>query len=284
MSSRGGAKGGASGNRRFLRFLYETNLGGRLLGLFIRPGFSALAGHFLSSPLSRPMIRPFVKKHGIPLEEYPPERYRSFNAFFTRKILPENRPLDPAPRHLIAPCDGYLTAAPIGPDAVFSVKGVSYTLAQLLQDPALAGRYQGGTLLLFRLTPADYHRYCYVSDGTVSVRTRIPGVFHTVDPTGAARQPVYRENTREYCLLETAEFGTILIMEVGALLVGRIVNHPAAGPVRRGQEKGYFQFGGSTVILLLEPGRLQLEDALLARSAGGRETPVRMGECVGTVL
>ena len=220
-----------------------------------------------------------VRSSGISLADYPPRRYRSFNDFFTRTILPEKRPVDPRPEILVAPCDGRLTVYPVKEDSRFTVKGVPYTLPQLLRDPALAG--SGGTLLLFRLSVSDYHRYIWSLDGIPEAYTRIPGVYHTVHPTAAAARAIYRENTREYSLQHTDRFGDVAVMEVGALLVGRIENHPLSGRVARGQEKGFFAYGGSTILMLLEPGRVKVDQDLLDRSRRDQETPVRLGQAIG---
>ena len=137
--------------------------------------------------------------------------------------------------------------------------------------------------MLFRLTVDDYHHYLYPLSGIESTRVVIPGVFHTVNPYAAGIRPIYRENTREYTCTET-EFGTLLQMEVGALLVGRISNHKGSGPVQRGTEKGMFEFGGSTVVLMLEPGRLTPDEDILRNSSVGEETIVKMGERIGTLI
>ncbi len=265
-----------------IRFLYGRPLGRRLLKLLICPRVSGAAGWLLSCRVSRVLVGPFVRRNHLDLSDYPRRRYRSFNDFFTREICPERRPVDRDGDHLIAPCDGKLTAIPITPAAVFSIKGVDYTLEGLLRDEALAERYRGGTLLLFRLSVDDYHRYCYIADGQKTENIRIPGVLHTVSPHAAERTAVYRENTREYCLLKTERFGTVVVMEVGAMLVGRICNHQGAARVSRGQEKGMFQFGGSSVVLLLEPGRIALDEDIRRNSEAGEETLVKMGERIGT--
>lgn len=270
------------GQGSMIRFLYEKPLGQQLLKLLIRPGVSKAAGWCLSRSPSRLLVGPFVRKNRLDLTDYPERKYKSFNDFFTREIRPGRRPVDEDACHLIAPCDSKLTAIPIAPDARFSVKGVEYTLESLLRDQELSDRYQGGMLLLFRLSVDDYHRYCYVADGRKSGNVRIPGVFHTVSPHAAEKLPIYRENTREYSLLETWAFGTVLMMEVGALLVGRICNHHQAAKVCRGQEKGMFLFGGSTVLLLLERDRVRLDADILKNSEGGEETIVKMGERIGT--
>lgn len=266
-----------------IRFLYGTLPGRILLKPLIRPGFSRFMGHVLSSRLSRVLVGPFIRKNHISMEDYPPRRYTSFNDFFTRTILPAQRPVDSDSSHLISPCDSKLTAIPLEPDTRFSIKGVEYTAGDLLRSEDLAQKFAGGWLLLFRLTVDDYHHYLYPLSGTESARVVIPGVFHTVNPFVAGIRPIYRENTREYTCTET-EFGTLLQMEVGALLVGRISNHIGAGPVQRGTEKGMFEFGGSTVVLMLEPDRLQPDEDILRNSSAGEETIVKMGERIGTLI
>ena len=123
-----------------------------------------------------------------------------------------------------------------------------------------------------------------MADGTVGPSVRIPGALHTVNPIANDHIPIYKENAREYCTLETREFGEITVMEVGALLVGKIVNHPAGPQVKRGEEKGFFRFGGSTVILLFKAGSLQPDADLLTNSRDGFETVVKYGEKIGTSL
>lgn len=269
------------GQGNILRFLYEKPLGQQLLKLLIRPWVSRAAGWFLATPLSRAAIGGFVRKNGIDLSAYMPEKYRSFDAFFSRKIRPEMRPIDREAFHLIAPADGKLTAVLPEQTGIFQVKGVTYTLESLLRDNALAAEFRSGLLLIIRLSVDDYHRYCYPDSGYLSEVVRIPGVYHTVSPQGTEHVPVYRENTREYAVLETEAFGKILMMEVGALLVGRIVNEPGGHMVERGAEKGYFRFGGSSVLLLIPPGRVTLDADILKNSAAGEETAVKMGERIG---
>lgn len=229
-------------------------------------------------------MKPFVRRHGIDLGQFEPQVYRSYNEFFSRRIRPEARPLDPDPSHFISPCDSKLTALPITPDCRFTLKHTVYTVSSLLRDEALAQRYCGGAALIFRLTVDDYHRYCYVAQGEKSENIRIPGVFHTVNPIANDVYPIYKENTREYSVLRSPEFGDILMAEVGALLVGKIVNHHGAAQVRRGQEKGYFQFGGSTIVLLVPEGKLRLDQDILENSRRGIETVVRYGEKIGVQI
>lgn len=272
---------GDDGQDRFLEWMYGTRPGRLLVKLMIRPGVSQAAGWLLDRRVSALAVRPFIRKNHICMDDFEQRRFRSFNDFFTRRVLPGKRPVDDAPAHLIAPCDSKLTVYDIRPDSRFRVKGTEYTLEGLLQSKELAETFLGGTLLLFRLTVGDYHRYAYIDSGFVTGSTRISGVFHTVNPAAASRCPIYRENTREYSLLESQQFGTVLQMEVGAAMVGRIVNAPGSRNVRRGEEKGRFEFGGSTVIVLLQKGRAILDADLPRNTAQDAETVVRLGERIG---
>ena len=269
---------------KLLGLLYGSIIGRALLRPLISPVVSKLAGCFLSSGPSRILIRSFIRRNNIDMAQFEPVRYRSYNEFFSRKIRPEMRPIDADPTHLIAPCDSKLTALKITPDSVFTLKHTQYTLESLLRNDVLAQKYAGGYALIFRLTVDDYHRYCYICDGEKDDNIHIPGMLHTVNPVANDHYPIYKENSREYSILHSEHFGNILMMEVGALLVGKIVNHHNRARVMRGEEKGYFQFGGSTVVLLLQAGRAKIDDDILENSRENIETVVRMGERIGIAM
>lgn len=270
------------GQDRFLAFLYGSAVGRMLLKPLTAPAVSRLAGRFLSTRLSRMFIRPFCRKNAIDLSQFLGAPYGSYNEFFSRPIRPELRPVDGDPRRLVSPADSKLTVYPVTEDARFTVKHTEYTLPQLLRNDALAAEFAGGQLLLFRLCVDDYHRYGFPADGIPGEPVTIPGVLHTVQPIAGDYVPVYKENAREYALLRTPTFGDVIQMEVGALMVGKIENHPLSGPVRKGQEKGFFRFGGSTVILVVKKDALQVDADILENSRNGWETVVRYGEAVGT--
>lgn len=269
------------GQDRVLKVLYGSTLGRMLLRPLVSPCVSKAVGRFLSSRLSKGLIVSFIRKNGIDMTQFEPVEYESYNAFFSRQIRAELRPIDRMPAHLIAPCDSKLTALEISKDSVLTLKHTPYTVESLLRDKELAAKYTGGYALVFRLTVDDYHRYCYIADGEKSENVHIPGVLHTVNPIANDYYPIYKENTREYSVLHSAEFGNVVMMEVGALLVGRIVNHHGKARVCRGQEKGYFQFGGSTVVLLLTPDAAHIDADILENSRQNIETIVRMGEKIG---
>lgn len=267
---------------KFLRHLY-TDWGGRLcLKILVRPFISRLAGCFLNTGFSARLIPEFVKRNRISLEEYEDTVYHSFNEFFTRKVKEGARPIAEGDRVLISPCDGKATVCRIGRESRLFIKETEYTVEQLLRSRNLAERYVGGYAVILRLTVDDYHRYCYVAEGVKSSNIHLPGKFHTVNPAANELFPIYAENTREYCLLKTARFGTIVMMEVGAMLVGRIANlHKSPRKVDKGEEKGCFEFGGSSIVLFIQPGRVRLDYDLIENSENGFETIVRMGERIG---
>ena len=182
-----------------LDFLYHTIPGRMLLKPLTAPALSKLCGRFLDSSLSHFLVRPFIQTNNIRIEDYETDHIRSFNDFFSRKICEGLRPVDPDPKHLIAPCDGLLSVWKIEKDTVFPVKQSSYTLTSLLRSHKLARHYEGGYCLVFRLCVNHYHRYCYVDSGAKSRNRRIPGVLHTVRPV-ARREPsgIYREQPRIY--------------------------------------------------------------------------------------
>ena len=275
---------GQDGQARVLAALYGSVLGRLLLKPLTAPAVSRLAGRFLSTGASRILIKPFIRSNGIDMRQFEPVEYESYNEFFSRKIRPECRPMDVEPKHLISPCDSKLTVLPIGEDTVFTLKHTPYTTASLLRNEALAAQYAGGLALIFRLCVDDYHRYCYAADGEQENSVYIPGVLHTVNPIANDYFPIYKENSREYAVIHTDTFGDMVVMEVGALLVGKIVNHRQNGQVRRGEEKGYFQFGGSTIVMLLKQNAVQIDEDILTNSLEGFETIVKFGEKIGISL
>ena len=272
---------GADGQDRLLAALYGSAPGRLLLKPLTAPWLSKVARKFLSTGASKVFIRPFIKSNCIDMSQFEPVAYESYNDFFSRRIRPEARPIDMDPRHLISPADSKLTALPITETGRFTLKHTEYTVGSLLKDPTLAAEYVGGLCLIFRLTVDDYHRYCYAFDAEKGENIAIPGKLHTVNPIANDFFPIYKENAREYTILHTREFGKVIAMEVGALLVGKIVNHHGPSTVQRGQEKGYFQFGGSTVVMLLKQDTAVIDDDILENSRNGIETVVKFGEKIG---
>ena len=161
------------------------------------------------------------------------------------------------------------------------VKQSRYTVSSLLGGDSVSKNYQNGICLVFRLCVNHYHRYCYIDNGVKGKNVFLPGKLHTVRPVALEEFPVFTQNCREYTVIKTENFGDIVQMEVGAMLVGKIKNYHGSGNVRRGEEKGMFLYGGSTVIVLLEEGRAHLPEELYQAAENRIETPVKMGQRIG---
>ena len=260
-----------------MRFAYENPVGRALTkAILCRSFVSNLYAAWQKSCLSKGKVRKFVAQYHISLDDCTAQEFPNFNAFFTRQR--KNYVNQTAEKELPAIADSKLTALPIDKNRVFTVKGVPYTAAELLENEKLAAEYAGGICLIFRLSPDDYHRYVYPDGGTQEKTVAIKGVLHSVNPI-AGSLGVYRRNARRYTVLHTAHFGDVVQMEVGALLVGKICNHnETAGSFAKLQEKGYFEYGGSTVILLLKKDAVTVDADILQYSAKGIETKVKIGE------
>lgn len=278
----GNKKHADSSQDKLLKLLYTTRTGRMLLRPLVTPAFSKLAGALLNTRFSCRLIEPFVRSNAIDMSDYEETGYRSYNDFFTRKIKPASRPVSGSSSDLISPCDCYASAYEISEDQILTIKNAKYTVSSLLHSKKLAARYQGGYALILRLTVSDYHRYAYAATGRQSKNYRIPGVFHTVNPIAGEHFPIYKENSREYTVIHSSHLGDIVQMEVGALMVGKIVNHKESCSVLRGEEKGYFEFGGSTIVLLLEKDAVTLREDLLVNTLSGYETQLRLGNIIGS--
>lgn len=264
-----------------IRFLYRTVIGRFFLKTLVCPLISKNVGRFLDSRLSAWLIPLFVKQNRIDMRHYEEKTYVSFNDFFMRKRSMER--LDISPENLVSPCDGYLSVYPIRENRTYRIKHVEYRLGDLLKDEALAGQFSGGLCMIFRLTPQDYHRYCYICNGSLGGTKTIPGKLHCVRPIAYASVPVFVENSREYTRLYSPRLGTVIQMEVGALLVGKIRNYSHQGYVLQGMEKGCFAFGGSTIIILTQKGKVHMKGNILQATKRGIETKVEKGEQIGMV-
>ncbi len=267
-----------------LEFLYNTMPGRAILKPLSSRVLSKLCGAFLDCGLSKCLIPGFIRKAKIDPQDYIMDHLECFNDCFSRHIKEGLRPVEQDPSKMIAPSDGLLSVWPIDGETVLPLKQSTYTVHSLLRDSRLAKRYEGGLCLVYRLCVDHYHRYGYVESGKKSANRFISGVLHTVRPVALAARPVFIENCREYTCIKTEQFGVLTQMEIGAMLVGKIKNHETGkGKVVRGNEKGTFLYGGSTIVVLVEPGKVIVDQDILDASARGEETPVKYGQAVGTV-
>lgn len=268
-----------------LRFLYNTAVGRCILRLLICKPLSSIMGFFLDSRLSAVFVKPFIKSNKINMTDYAQRKYKSFNDFFTRKVLDGARPVCAEENAFVSPADARLSVYEISPEQYFTIKGVDYTVADLLKNENLAEKFSGGYCLIFRLAVDNYHRYGWSCNGKAEKTVHIKGKYHTVQPIAMRRYPIFRENVREYTVLNSDKFGTIVQIEVGALMVGRISNNETKGSTaKKGDEKGKFQFGGSTVIVLTEKDKLCIDNEFLINTKNGLETNVKYGEKIGTTV
>ena len=266
---------------KLLKKMYGSAVGRVFLKALTAPAVSRIAGGFMDSPPSKLLIKPFIKRSGIDTSQYIMDGFRSYNDFFTRVVKPEKRPVDFTPEHLISPCDSKLTVYKISKNSIFRIKGSRYRVRDLLQNDFLAQRYCGGYCLIFRLEVDDYHRYCYIDNGIKTDNTFIAGELHTVNPIALEKYNIYKRNSREYTVLHTEHFGDVVQVEVGAMMVGRIVNHHGECAFFRGQEKGKFEFGGSTIVMLFSKDSIVPDRDILVNSSQGIETVVKYGEKIG---
>ena len=264
-------------------FLYSGFLGKIILSLANKRFVSNIVGSYLNTKFSTRHINKFIKSNRINMDEYQDGRYDSFNEFFIRRVKKECRPFDNNPKVLISPCDSKLLHYKINENSTFEVKGKIYTLRELLKDRYIQSEYQNGDLLVFRLSVDDYHRFHHIDDGNIILNKKINGLFHTVGPVALKKYKVYSENQREYSIVEYDNFETVIYMEVGALMVGKIVNLDKQN-FKRMDEKGYFNFGGSTVILIFKSGVIELDSDILENSKNGIETRVKLGESIGRCI
>jgi phosphatidylserine decarboxylase len=271
----------------FVRYIYERALGRALRrAVLTRPAFSKLYGHYQSSPLSRKAIEDTVRKLTIPMDEYevPPGGFRHFNEFFTRRLRPGARPIDPDPRRIVSPADGRtFVYTDVHGDTLLPAKGRSLSLRALLGSDEAARPFRDGVVMIVRLCPADYHRFHFPCSGEAGSHQTLSGPLESVNPWALARgRPILDTNQRDLTFLESPVFGRVAYLEIGAMCVGSIVHTFRPGAVQAGDEKGMFQFGGSTVILVFEPGRIQVDEDLVANTRKGLETFLRMGEGIAT--
>ena len=264
------------------RKLYHSFCGRCLLKVLTLPFVSKTAGLILSTRLSKLYIKSFIKKNDIDMNDFEKGNYNSFNDFFVRKIRDGKRSIDLSSDSLISPCDGYLSVYDIDDRCTLNIKDTVYTLGELFENSEFEGEYQNGKCLVFRLTPADYHRYIYPDNGTKEENIYINGIFHTVRPVALKSCPVFKTNSREYTTLHTENFGDILFMEVGAMLVGKICNHHNVHSFKRGDEKGYFEFGGSTIIMMLKKDAAIINNDIAVASLNDSEYKVGLGQKIGT--
>lgn len=274
----------------WLRFAYENPAGRALVWFFARRAFfSKWYGYKMNKPESALRVLPFISKYEIDVDEFAKSAfdYKTFNEFFYRALKPGARPIAPGDDVAVFPADGRHLAFPdIQAAAGFYVKGAKFSFAELLGDEKVAEKFAGGAMLISRLCPVDYHRFHFAVSGTPGEPRLIDGWLYSVSPVALRRRLRYLiENKREITLIETAAFGTVGMIEVGATNVGSIKQSFVPGrAVQKGDEKGLFAFGGSCVITIFQRGRIRFDADIVEQSAQQLETYAKMGDRLGVAM
>jgi phosphatidylserine decarboxylase len=241
-------------------------------------------GGLMDKESSRKRIEKFVRQFNINMEEAekPIDQYRSFNDFFYRRLKPDARTIGEG---VVSPADGKLLAFQHIDDlSGFYVKGLKFTLPVFLQDEKLAEKYSDGTMVIVRLAPHDYHRFHFPYEGVPKEAISIKGKYYSVSPYAVMTNfaKIFMENKRERVNLTTQDKGDVLLIPVGATMVGTIIEtYKADTAVIKGEEMGYFAFGGSSVVMLFEKDTITLDADLIQNTKRGFETSVLMGEKIG---
>lgn len=263
---------------------YSTALGRFLFKVLQKLGLLKLASWFLCTKASRQLIPGYIRKYDIDMKPFEGQAYASFAEFFSRKRDSTYYVIDPYV--LISPCDGLLSVYPVTENLTIPMKGSVYALSDLVPDPKIAELFQNGLCLVFRLEASDYHHFCCFDDGLLVETKHIPGQLHSVQPIAHHHAPVFRLNRRWWSILETVHFGTVVQVEVGAMLVGGVSFSIENGWVNRGEGLGCFELAGSTIILLLSSdvrSKLVLNTTITPAIDGKTEMRVHMGSAIGVL-
>lgn len=272
---------------KYLNWTYSSPIGMTLLELLIKKkAFSKLYGKYCDSRFSSRKIPEFIKNFDIDMSvsKNKLEDFRCFNDFFIREVTPQGRPMAMEKDIVISPGDGRLSAFKnIDLDKLVQIKGLTYSLKELIQDDSVAQKFKGGICLILRLCPVDYHRFHFIDYGICDETVRIKGHYYSVNPIALNKMSkLFCENKREWSLFHSENFGKILHVEVGATCVGSIIQTYTPGAkITKGAEKGYFKFGGSTTILFFQKDTISIDEEIIHQTSLGYETKVNMGEKIG---
>ena len=253
-----------------LKHIYKNIL---LVNIVTNKFISKLYGLYNKSKLSKKKITKFIQENNIDMTLYQKEKYNSFNDFFIRKL----KKINITKKGFISPCQSKLLVYKITKDIKVKIKNHEYKINELINEEL---DYKNGYIFIYRLSVDNYHRFHYIDDGKRIKRVRCKGRLHTVS-NYSKDYKIYKENEREYSVLDTIHFGKIIYMEVGALLIGKIINYDFDS-FRSGDEKGYFLPGGSTVVVMAN--NIKVDQDILKNSKNNIETLVEVGEKVGDII
>ncbi len=277
---------------KFIEWLYKAESGKALSTLICKAPLSQVYGALQDSKWSQRKVAPFIKNFHINMDEFMPQDGRSdsspfasFNQFFIRRFKPGKRPFIHEPTEMGSFAEArYFGYECVHDDEWVPVKGMHLKPHALLSNKKWEHIFHDGPMLLARLCPVDYHRFHFPDAGTILDDYRIKGLFHSVNPMALkAKEDIFITNERHVSILETTNFGKLAYIEVGAICVGKIIQSKplsAGRSFHRGEEKGYFLFGGSTVIVIGEKGRWIPSQDILENTKKHVETYLHLGMTV----
>lgn len=274
-----------------VEWLYSSPIGKSLSDYIVRAPISQFYGEMQSSSWSKRKIGPFIDKFSINMNDFLPEEgrtesdpYSTFNQFFIRRFKSDARTIESDPSKMSAICEArYFGHASIDENVTVPVKGHYLNSTQLVNNSKWGEVFKEGPLVIARLCPVDYHRFHFPDDGHILESYSVPGKYHSVNPLAIkSKSDIFMTNERHVSILETDHFGKIAYIEVGATCVGKIIqSRPMRGSFKRGEEKGYFLFGGSTVVMLGEKGKWSPDQLILDKTKEGVEVYQHLGSCMG---
>jgi len=269
-------------------FLYNHPFGEKaVLPIAKRDFITEWYGKAMDSSLSKKRIQPFIDSLNIDMSEAEKEinEFESFNDFFYRKLKPGARSIGEG---LVSPGDGKALAFPnVSQVKHFFIKGRKFTLGEFLKNDDLVVAYHDASMLILRLAPDDYHRYHFPFGGIPTPSEEVEGTNYSVSPIALKSNfaRVFGENKKETCTLSTKKHGDVLIVTIGATMVGSINSTYSPGrEVAKGDEMGYFAFGGSCVVLLFDSKYFSLDQDIVDNTRNKLETQVSMGEKIASLL
>ena len=259
---------------RFVKYMYEKPSGRIFLKLLSNKFVANLSRVYMNTFLSIPYKNKIIKKYSINMSLYEDKKYNSYNSYFIRKLKELN--FDKDKNSFIAPAESKLLVLKLDEESKLDIKGSSFTLSEIINDD-IYKEYINGYAMIFRLEATNYHRYIYIDDGRREAYKHIKGKLHTVQPIAYKHFKIFHENSREWTILHTKNFDDVIQVEVGAMMIGRINNNRTI-LFKKGDEKGNFEFGGSTIILFVKDNVIKIDDDILENSKNFMETTVNVGE------
>lgn len=277
---------------KMVEWLYQSNSGKAFSHLICHPAISRLYGALQDTKWSKVKIPSFIKDYNIMMDDFLPENqdpddpYSNFNQFFIRKFKQGKRPYIEGPEEMAAFSEGRYFGFITTQNIAVPAKEVLIDPKDLLRNSTWERTFIDGPLLIARLCPVDYHRFHFPDDGIVIDDYRVEGALHSVSPIALKeRKDILITNERHVTILDTKNFGKLAYIEIGAICVGKIVQSrplEKGHSFKRGEEKGYFLFGGSTVLIIGEKNKWRPSQDILDHTQDGLETYLQRGTAVAT--